>query len=79
MMIWQLAQPKVLGWPVQDNRLVGRIVSLLHRGLTVRAEFRGAVDLEILLPRYVLDRLGLEVGQEREVSLKPRYVQVFEG
>ena len=64
--------------PVQDNRLVGRSVSLLYRGLSVRVEFRGRVDLEILLPRYVQDRLGLEVGQEREVSLKPRYVQVFE-
>ena len=65
--------------PVQDNRFVGRIVSLLDRGLSVRVEFGGPVDLEILLPRYVQDRLGLEVGQEREVSLKPRYVQVFEG
>ncbi|MBI5500224.1 MAG: ABC transporter ATP-binding protein [Deltaproteobacteria bacterium] len=65
--------------PVQDNRLLGRIASVWLQGLYVRVEFQGAVELEILLPRHVQDRLGLTVGQEREVSLKPRYVQLFEG
>ncbi|MBI5489776.1 MAG: ABC transporter ATP-binding protein [Deltaproteobacteria bacterium] len=70
---------RAISEPVQDNRLAGRIVSLLQQGLYVRVEFRGPVGLEILLPRHVQDRLGLAVGQEREVSLKPRYVQLFEG
>jgi ABC-type Fe3+/spermidine/putrescine transport system ATPase subunit len=63
--------------PVRDNRLAGHVTTILHRGLYVRAEFHGPVDLEILLPHYVQDRLHLEVGQEREVALKPRYLQLF--
>jgi molybdate transport system ATP-binding protein len=50
---------------------------VLQQGLYVRVEFRGPVELEILLPRYVQDRLHLQVGETHEVALKSRYVQVF--
>lgn len=66
-----------LGDPVRDNRLRGKVVSLARQGLYVRAVFSGPVDLEIILPRYVQDRLSLEPGAEIDVALKPRYLQVF--
>ena len=62
---------------VTDNRIAGTLETVLQQGLYVRAEFHGPVDLEILMPRYVQDRLHLQVGETHEVALKPRYVQVF--
>ena len=63
--------------PPQDNILPGRLVSLKPEGLGLRGKFVGALELDLLLPRHVQERLALEVGQTLEVALKPRYLHLM--
>ena len=63
--------------PVQDNLLRGTLLSLKPEGLGLRGRFSGPLELDLLLPRHVQERLGLEVGQTLEVALKPRYLHLI--
>jgi len=79
--------------PVQDNLLSGILLSLKPEGLGLRGRFSGPLDdplsgqataihqleLDLLLPRHVQERLGLEVGRTIEVSLKPQYLHLVPG
>lgn len=65
--------------PVQDNILSGILLSLKPEGLGLRGRFSGPVELDLLLPRHVQERLGLEVGRALEVSLKPQYLHLVPG
>ncbi|PZA06464.1 MULTISPECIES: ABC transporter ATP-binding protein [unclassified Meiothermus] len=62
---------------LEDNRLQGCLVSLKPEGLGLRGRFRGGLELDLLIPRHVQERLGLEVGQTLEVALKPRYLHLM--
>lgn len=70
-------QDRPLGLPVQDNRLAGVLESLHQQGLYLRGRFKGALELEVLLPRHVQHRLALKAGRPLEVALKPRYLHLL--
>jgi molybdate transport system ATP-binding protein len=63
----------------RDNLLRGTLLSLKPEGLGLRGRFSGALELDLLLPRHVQERLGLEVGRSIEVSLKPQYLHLVPG
>ncbi len=62
---------------LRHNVIAGTIRRLRLQGPYVKAEFSGPLELKILLPRHVQDRLKLSPGQAVEVTLKPAYLQLF--
>ena len=71
-----------LGLAVQDNRIAGTLATLHQAGLHVHGGFVAAAapafTLELLLPRFVQDRLNLTAGQSLEVTLKRRYLHLMQ-
>jgi len=65
--------------PPEGNVLEGFLERLHPEGLAYRGVFRGALTLEILLPRHVQERLRLEAGRPIQVVLKPRYLHLMPG
>lgn len=59
------------------NRVAGELIRLTNLGLHLLGVIRGAVDLQIIVPRHVQDSLNLRVGQRMEVELQPRYIHVL--
>ncbi len=59
------------------NRLAGRIVRVTKLGLYLVVRFAGQVELEILLPRNIHDRLDLAAGDRATVWLNPRFIHVL--
>jgi ABC-type Fe3+/spermidine/putrescine transport system ATPase subunit len=65
--------------PPEENVLEGLLERFYPEGLAFRGVFRGALTLEVLLPRHVQERLGLEAGRTVRVVLKPRYLHLMPG
>lgn len=65
--------------PLSENVLEGVLESLHPQGLAYRGVFRGPLELQILLPRHVQERLHLRPGQRLSVALKPRYLHLMPG
>jgi molybdate transport system ATP-binding protein len=59
------------------NRFSGELVRLTNLGLHLLGVIRGAVDLQIIVPRHVQDTVGLRVGQKLTVTLERRYIHVL--
>ncbi len=59
------------------NRVAGELIRLTNLGLHLLGVIRGAVDLQIIVPRHLQDSLKLQVGQRLEVELQPRYIHVL--
>ncbi|WP_156822430.1 ABC transporter ATP-binding protein [Thermus igniterrae] len=65
--------------PPPENVLEGVLESLHPEGLAYRGVFRGPLELQILLPRHIQERLHLRAGQGLRVVLKPRYLHLMPG
>ena len=65
--------------PPEENVLEGFLERFYPEGLAYRGVFRGALTLEVLLPRHVQERLGLEAGRAIRIVLKPRYLHLMPG
>jgi len=61
----------------QGNRLTGRVVRVTKLGLYLLVRFEGPVELEILLPRNIHERLELAAGERATVWLNPRFIHVL--
>jgi len=66
-----------LSAPLARNRLQARLSRLIKKGLIYVLKVSGAIDLEVLLPRHVQDRLQLHEGDLLELALKPAYIHLF--
>jgi len=60
-----------------ENRLAGRILQVTKLGLYLVVRFAGPVELEIVLPRNIHDRLDLAAGDRTAVWLNPRFIHVL--
>ena len=65
------------GLPPHENLIEGRLVQLKRQGLALRGQIQAAEPLELLMFRHVQHRLGLELGQAIQVTLKPEYIHLI--